>query len=87
MTRKQALAELDAFVHDPNRHQLEEKLKRCPESRKASELLGSAVLGRRGYSRQFRREDSLRLAGLNWPTADARPSLPHGLLDEGAVEP
>jgi hypothetical protein len=59
MTRKQAIAELEAFAHDPNRHQLEEKLKRCPESRKASELLGAAVLGRRGYSRQFRREDSL----------------------------
>jgi hypothetical protein len=59
MTQKQAIAELEAFGHDPNRHQLEEKLKRCPESRKASELLGAAVLGRRGYSRPCRREDSL----------------------------
>ena len=59
MTRKQAVAELEAFAHDPNRQLLEEKLKRCPESRKASELLGAAVLGRKGYSRQFRREDSL----------------------------
>jgi hypothetical protein len=59
MTRKQAIAELEAFAHDPNRQQLEEKLKRCPESRNASELLGASVLGRRGYSRHVRREDSL----------------------------
>lgn len=59
MMRKQAVAELEAFAHDPNRQLLEEKLKRCPESRKASELLGNAVLGRKGYSRRIRREDSL----------------------------
>jgi len=59
MKRKQAIAELDALSHDPNRQLLEEKLRRCPESRKTSELLGAAVLGRRGYSRQFRREDAL----------------------------
>ena len=59
MTRKEAVAELDALARDPNRQQLEEKFKRCPESRKVSELLGAAVLGRKGYSRHIRREDSL----------------------------
>ncbi|HEU0139404.1 MAG TPA: hypothetical protein VFQ79_06830 [Bryobacteraceae bacterium] len=59
MTRRQAVAELEAFGQDPNRQQLQEKFKRCPESRKISELLGAAVLGRKGYSGQIRREDSL----------------------------
>ncbi|MBC8165919.1 MAG: hypothetical protein H7Y20_08610 [Bryobacteraceae bacterium] len=59
MTRKQAVAELEAFTQDPNWQKLQEKFKRCPESRKMSELLGTAVLGRKGYSRQPRRESSL----------------------------
>jgi hypothetical protein len=59
MTRKQAVAELEAFTHDHNRQQLQEKFKRCPESQRISELLGAAVLSRRSYSRQIRREDSL----------------------------
>jgi hypothetical protein len=59
MTRKQAVAELERLARDPNREQLEEKFKQCPESRQTSELLGAAVLGRRGYSRHARREDSL----------------------------
>jgi hypothetical protein len=59
MTRKQAIAELEAFAEDANRQQLQEKFKRCPESRRVSEVLGAATLGRRGYSRQTRREDLL----------------------------
>ena len=59
MTRRQAVAELEAFAQHPNQQNLQEKFKRCPESRKVSELLGTAVLGRKGYSRQTRREDSL----------------------------
>jgi len=59
MTRTQAVADLEAFAHDPNQRELQEKFKRCPESRRVSELLGAAVLGRKGYSRQIRREDSL----------------------------
>ena len=59
MTRRQAVADLEAFAQDPNQRELQEKFKRCPESRKVSELLGAAVLARKGYSRQIRREDSL----------------------------
>jgi len=59
MTRGQALAELEAFAQDPNRQQLQEKFRRCPEARRVSELLGAALLSRKGYSRQTRREDSL----------------------------
>jgi hypothetical protein len=59
MTRRQAVADLEAFAQDPNQRELQEKFKRCPESRKVSELLGAAVLARKGYSRQTHREDSL----------------------------
>ena len=59
MTRTQAIAELDALNRDPNRQELEEKFKRCPQSREVSELLGQAVAGRKGYSRRIVRADSL----------------------------
>lgn len=59
MTREEAVRELVAVAHDPNREQLEEKFKQCPESRRVSELLGAAVLGRKGYSRHNRCDDSL----------------------------
>jgi hypothetical protein len=59
MTRKEAIAELEALHRDTNRHELEEKFKRCPESRRISELLGQAVAGRKGYSRRIARADSL----------------------------
>lgn len=59
MTRKEAVAELEQLGRDPNRKQLEEKFKQCPESRQLSELLGAAIVGGRGYSRRNRREDSL----------------------------
>lgn len=59
MTRKQAIAELEDLTRDPNRAALQEKFKRCPESREVSELLGRALASRRGYSRQIRRDDSL----------------------------
>jgi hypothetical protein len=59
ITRKEAIAELEALNRDPNRDALQEKFKRCPESREVSELLGQAVAHRRGYSRQIRRGDSL----------------------------
>ena len=38
MTREEAVRELVALAHDPNRERLEEKFKRCPESRRVSEL-------------------------------------------------
>ena len=59
MTRKQAIAEIEALNRDPNRQELEEKFKRCPHSREVSELMGRAVAGRRGYSRRILRADSL----------------------------
>ena len=59
MTRQQAVKELAAFAHDPNRQQLEGKFTRCPESRRLSELLGAAVIGRKGYSRHNRFDGSL----------------------------
>jgi hypothetical protein len=59
MTRREALAELFQFSQDPNRQKLLEKFKQCPESRQASELLGQAVLNRKGYSRHNRHADSL----------------------------
>ena len=59
MTRKEAILELETLARDPNRQRLEEKFKRCPEARRVSELLGTAVVGRKGYSRRIRREDSL----------------------------
>jgi hypothetical protein len=59
VTRKQAIAELERLAQDSNRQHLEEKFKRCPESREISELLGRAVAARKGYSRRVRRDDLL----------------------------
>ena len=59
MTRRDAIAELEQVARDPNRDRIEEKFRQCPDARLASELLGAAVLGRKGYSRRIRREDSL----------------------------
>ena len=59
MTRQHTMRELEGFAHDPNRQQLEEKFTRCPESRRVSELLGAAVIGRKGYSRHSRFDGSL----------------------------
>jgi len=59
MTRRDAIAELEKLARDPNRERIEEKLRQCPDARLASELLGAGVLGRKGYSRRIRREDSL----------------------------
>ena len=59
MTREEAIRELEAFANDPNRKQLEDRFSRCPESRRLSELLGAAVVGRKGYSRHNRFDGSL----------------------------
>jgi hypothetical protein len=59
MTRRDAIAKLEQLARDPNRDHIEEKFRQCPDARIASELLGAAVLGRKGYSRHIRREDSL----------------------------
>ena len=68
MTRRDAIAELEKLALDPDRDRIEEKFRQCPDARLASELLGAAVLGRKGYSRRIRREDSLPVpAGLVHP--------------------
>jgi len=68
MTRRDAIAELEKLARDPNRERIEEKFRRCPDARLASELLGAAVLFRKGDSRRIRREDSLPVpAGLVHP--------------------
>ncbi len=68
MTRHEALAELLQFARDPNRQQLLEKFKQCPESRKVSELLGHAVRSGKGYSRHNRRVNWLPVpAGVVHP--------------------
>ena len=68
MTRRDAIAKLEQLARDPNRERIEEKFRQCPDARIASEILGAAVLGRKGYSRRIRREDSLPVpAGLVQP--------------------
>jgi hypothetical protein len=68
MTRRDAIAELEKLALDPDRDRIEEKFRQCPDARLASELLGAAVLGRKGYSRHIRRKDSLPVpAGLVHP--------------------
>ena len=68
MTRRDAIAELEKLALDPDRDRIEEKFRQCPDARLASELLGAAVLGRKGYSRHIRRDDSLPVpAGLVHP--------------------
>lgn len=61
MTRDEAIAELEQLGRDPNREHLEEKFQQCPESKLLSEILRAALVGRQGYSRQHRRDDSLPL--------------------------
>jgi hypothetical protein len=59
VTRKEAIAELEALTRDPNRQHIEEMLRQWPESYEISALLGRALLARKGYSRIRRRDDSL----------------------------
>ncbi len=49
MTKEEVLRELANFRQDPHRDRLLEKFKLCPEARPLSELLGSALAGRKGY--------------------------------------
>lgn len=48
--KERVLRELAAFAEDPHRYQLLEKFKSCPEARQLSEVLGTALTGRKGYS-------------------------------------
>jgi hypothetical protein len=59
VTRKEAIAKLEALARDPNRQHIEEMLRQCPESYEVSALFGRAVLARKAYSRISRRDDSL----------------------------
>jgi hypothetical protein len=51
--KQDVLRELAEFAQDPHRDRLLEKFKTCPEARQLSELLGSALAGRKVYSRHL----------------------------------
>ena len=56
MTRQKAIEEIERLARDPNRQQLEEKFRLCPESRALSDLLGACVLVRRGQRPRDRQD-------------------------------